>query len=202
MIIGKLYLFLNWLIISAIVLLVVLVVLRLIANAADLNFFGWPSRTIRRLTDPLINPMRRGLMNFGVDPKYAPLVTILVVILFGWFLLQVLSTIANTLIGVIYSVNGGAFVPLIGYLLYGLLGLYSLMIFVRIIFSWGMVGYGNRMMRFLILTTEPLLGPLRRLIPNMGMFDISPIVAFVIIWLLQGAVASTLLQGQRIYFQM
>ena len=87
-----------------------------------------------------------------------------------------------------------------GYVLYGLLGLYSLLIFIRIILSWGMVGYSNRLMRFLVNATEPLLGPLRRMVPPVGVFDISPIVAFVIVWLLQAAVAGTLLRGWQLIF--
>jgi YggT family protein len=50
-------------------------------------------------------------------------------------------------------------------------------------------------MRFLIRTTEPLLAPLRRMIPLVGMFDISPIIAFVILWVLQAVIAATLLSG-------
>jgi YggT family protein len=56
-----------------------------------------------------------------------------------------------------------------------------------------MVSYSNRVMRFLVNTTEPLLGPLRRIVPPLGMWDISPIVAFIIIWLFQQAIAGTLL---------
>ncbi len=199
-IIHRTYIFLSWLIISGIVILIALVVARLIANAADLNYFSWPSRTIRRLTEPLINPMRRGLMGFGVDPKYAPLVTILVAILLGWFMLQLLSSVANTLVGVILSATAGALVPMLGYLLYGFLGIYSLLIFIRIIFSWGMVGFQNRVMKFLVIVTDPLLLPLRRIIPPLGMFDVSPIVGFVIIWLFQSAIAGTLLRDQPLRF--
>jgi YggT family protein len=50
-------------------------------------------------------------------------------------------------------------------------------------------------MRFLVNATEPLLGPLRRTIPSVGMFDISPFVAFIIIWLFQAAIQGTLLRG-------
>jgi YggT family protein len=50
-------------------------------------------------------------------------------------------------------------------------------------------------MRFLIDVTEPLLGPLRRIIPPLGWIDISPIVAFVILFLFQQAIAGTLLRG-------
>jgi YggT family protein len=66
---------------------------------------------------------------------------------------------------------------------------------MRIIFSWGMVSYANRVMRFLVDTTEPLLGPLRRTIPPLGRLDISPIIAFLILWLFQTAIAGTLLRG-------
>jgi YggT family protein len=73
-------------------------------------------------------------------------------------------------------------------------------IFVRIIFSFVAVSYGNPLMRFLYRTTEPLLGPLRRMVPPLGMFDLSPIVAFIILWLCQAAVAGTLLRGWQLRF--
>jgi YggT family protein len=199
-VIGRLYWFVYWAVITAVMALIVLVLLRVIANYADLNPFGWPSLTIRRLTDPFIGPIRRALIGFGVDSKYSPFVTILLAILLAWFVLQLVSSIANTVAGVLLSTESRAIVPVVGYLLYGFLALYTLLIFVRIIFSWGMVSYSNRVMRCLVNTTEPLLGPLRRLIPPLGMFDISPIVAFIIVWLFQQAIAGTLLRGWQLQF--
>jgi YggT family protein len=139
-------------------------------------------------------------MGFGVDPKYAPLVTILLTILLGWFVLQLVSGIVNTIAGVLMSIQNQLLVPVIGYVLYGLITLYILLIFIRIIFSWGMVSHANAVMRFLVNTTEPLLGPLRRMIPPLGMFDISPIVAFIILWLFQSAIQGTLLRGLPVQF--
>src|SRR6266550_8102951 len=165
LILGKLYWFISWALITAIAVVIVLIVLRLIVNQADLNPFGWSSITIRRLTDPVIGPVRRTLARMAVDPKYAPLVAILAAILLGWFALQLVSGIANTLAGILVSLSAHSVIATMGYLLYGLLGLYSLLIFVRIILSWGMVGYKSRLMRFLVDATEPLLGPLRRYIP-------------------------------------
>ena len=66
-IIGRLYWFANSVVITAIMVVIVLVLLRVMANYADLNPFGWPSLTIRRLTDPLIGPVRRALIGFGAD---------------------------------------------------------------------------------------------------------------------------------------
>ncbi|HEY0722436.1 MAG TPA: YggT family protein, partial [Pyrinomonadaceae bacterium] len=89
----------------------------------------------------------------------------------------------------------GAFFWVLGFILLGFLSIYSLLILVRVIFSWAMLSYSNRLMRFLIDVTEPLLGPLRRVVPMLGRFDISPIVAFLLLWLLQSAVIGTLLRG-------
>lgn len=200
LILARLYWFISWALITAIAVIIFLIVLRMIANQVDLNPFGWSSITIRRLTDPFIGPVRRTLARMAVDPKYAPLVAILTAILLGWFVLQLVAGIANTLAGILVSLGAHSLIATMGYLLYGLLGLYSLAIFVRIILSWGTVGYRNSFTRFLINVTEPLLGLLRRYVPPVGAFDISPIVAFVIIWLLQAAVAGTLLHGWQLIF--
>lgn len=200
LIIGRVYLFVSWAVTLAILAIILLVILRLIANQVDLNPFGSASITLRRLTDPFVGPVKRALMGFGVDPKYAPLVTILIAILLGWFVLQLVANVANMIAGLLLSSQRGAIAPMVGYLLYGALALYSLLIFVRIIFSWVMVSYSNRLMRFLVNATEPLMGPLRRMVPPVGRFDISPIVAFIILWLFQAAVAGTLLRGWPLAF--
>ena len=195
LVISRTFLFFSWAVQAIIVAVILLMILRLIGDYADLNPFGWWSRTLRRLTDPFVVPVRGALRQVGVDPKFAPLVVILISILLGYFLLQLVSTVAMTVSGVITSLQIGAIISVLGFILYGLISLYILLVFMRIIFSWGMVSYQNRIMRFLVNMTEPLLGPLRRMIPPLGPFDISPIVAFFILWLFQAAIAGTLLRG-------
>lgn len=195
LIISRSFQFVNWAISAIIVAVILLMVFRLLADLADLNPFGWISRTLRRLTDGFVIPVRGGLRGFGVDPKFAPLVVILLVILLGYFVLQLVGTIATTLAGILVSASSGAMVSVLGFILFGLISIYIIFIFVRIIFSWGMISYTNRIMRFLVDVTEPLLGPLRRIIPPLGRMDISPIVAVLILWLFQQAIAGTLLRG-------
>ena len=194
-IISRSFLFLTWAVEAAIVAIVVLMILRLIANAADLNPFSWASRTIRRLSDAFVMPARRALIGLGVDPKFAPLIVILIAILLGWFFLWLTEEVAATLIGLIISFKAANPIMGLGYIIYGALSVYIVFIFMRIVFSWGMVSHSNRLMRFLVNTTEPLLGPLRRIIPPLGVMDISPIFAFIIIWLFQRAIMGTLLRG-------
>ncbi|HLL16706.1 MAG TPA: YggT family protein [Pyrinomonadaceae bacterium] len=186
--------FVSMAIVGLIVAAIILMLLRLALNYADLNPFSRPVLMVRNVTDPFISPVRRALVGFGFSPNMAPLVTILIVILVGYLTLELAGDVLITLNGIVVFAGLGRPVALVGALLYGFLGIYSMLILIRIIFSWGMVGLSNPVMRFLVRATDPLLLPLRRIIPPLGFFDISPIVAFLLIWLFQAAIAGTLLR--------
>jgi YggT family protein len=190
---GQIYDLVWYAVAAAILLLVALILIRTLVNYADLNPFGWPARTIRSLTDPLVNPVKRGLLRSGLEPKLAPLLTILIAVLLGWFAVQLVWAVLFTLNGIVVSLQSGAVFALVGFALYGLLAVFGLMIFMRIVFSWG-VSSTNRVLRFLIRVTEPVMGPFRRLIPPLGMFDISPIVVLLLISLFQQAILGTLIR--------
>lgn len=72
-----------------------------------------------------------------------------------------------------------------------LLQIYFLVLIGRIILSWFPVQPGTTMASIasiLFELTEPVLAPLRRVIPPLGMFDLSPLVAFLGIQIIQSAV--------------
>jgi YggT family protein len=77
-----------------------------------------------------------------------------------------------------------------------LLGLWSLVLFIRVILSWivlagwrpPVMGPGRSAYDLLFTLTEPVLRPLRRIVPPVGMFDLSVAVAFVIVLVLRSAV--------------
>jgi len=204
-VLGAVFQFVWYLVVAVIVSVIALMLVRFALNYADLNPFSRPVILVRRLTDPLVNPVRRALLGFGIQPNGAPLVVILLTILLGYFVLTLSASVLDTMAGIALSVTGvraGGAVALLGYVLYGALSLYGLLIMIRIIFSWGQVSHGNRLMRLLVNATDPVLTPLRRMVPPLGMFDISPIVAFVIIWLFQAAIRVTLLRGWPVSFFM
>jgi YggT family protein len=191
-VIDLIWLLVWYVVVGAIVGVIVLVLARVIVNYSDMNPFNRTALTIRQFSDPLVNPVRRILLSYGLDQKIAPFVTILIAILIGWLLLEMVSSVVFTVRGVLTSLQRGAFRPLIGYVLFGVLAIYSLLIVARIILSWGM-SYGNRLMRFLMRATEPIMGPFRRIIPPLGMFDISPIIVLLILQLFQRAIVGTLI---------
>ena len=61
-------------------------------------------------------------------------------------------------------------------------------ILARVIVSWIPIGADSKfapVVRFIYEITEPMLAPIRRLLPNMGLFDLSPMIAIIIIILIQ-----------------
>ncbi|SFR14422.1 YggT family protein [Desulfoscipio geothermicus] len=75
---------------------------------------------------------------------------------------------------------------------------YTWLIFIRIILSWVRVNPYQPVVRFIYETTEPVLGFFRRIIPPIGMIDISPIAAFFALKLL-GTLIIRLLHSIGIY---
>ncbi len=57
----------------------------------------------------------------------------------------------------------------------------SVAIFIRIILSWVGMDPRNPVVIFLHDITEPILGPIRRFMPRMGMLDLSPMVAIILL---------------------
>jgi YggT family protein len=183
--------------IAFIVMIVVfLMALRLIFNYTDPNPFGTIGRfafKLKKATDRIVYPAASMLAQFRINTKIAPLLTILVACVLGYFTLQLFYNVFFMIDGIIKSVGEASITRIVGYILYGILAIYSLLIVIRIVFSWVMA-FTNPVMRFLRKITDPILEPFRRMIPPLGMFDISAIIVLLLLNFLQMAVAGVLLR--------
>lgn len=56
---------------------------------------------------------------------------------------------------------------------------FELLILARILLSWVQLDPYNPIVQFVFRTTEPILAPIRRVLPQTGMFDLSPLVAII-----------------------
>lgn len=73
--------------------------------------------------------------------------------------------------------------------LYTFLGLLELLIFARVILSWVASPVSrNPAVQFVRQVTDPMLAPIQSILPRMGMFDFSPMVAILVLQLLRGIV--------------
>ena len=75
-------------------------------------------------------------------------------------------------------------------LLISLLDVYTLVVFGAVITSWLQLPPDHPIANFLHTVTEPLLGPIRQVLPDMGGLDLSPMVLLLAVRLVRGALRS------------
>lgn len=153
--------------------------------------FGlWP-RLVRRASDPILLPLERRVMRAGGSPQDAPLWLLGIVIAGGLLLLSLMSWvvgISGTLAAVAYSGPRGW----VRLLVSAGFNLVMVAIFIRVIASWFGIGPYRTWMRPVVLLTDWIIEPVRRILPPMGMIDFSPMVAWLILWVLRGFVLGLL----------
>ena len=167
-----------------------ILLLRLIFNYADPNPFGAIGRfgfKIRKVTERFVYPAARFLANFRIDTRLAPIITILIALIFTYFSLQIIGNTFYVIDHLSESIKNGNPMAFIGYALYGLLSVLVLFIFIRFIAAW-FVFTRKTFLGFVMRVTNPIMLPFQRLIPPIGMFDISAMIALLLIWFLQAIV--------------
>lgn len=152
--------------------------------------FGSLGRVARSLSDPLITPVERRLGRFGITHANAPWWALLVLLLLGAVTLGALGFLRDVLVTSYYASSQGP----IGIVRLGIstgFALLQLAIIVRVVISW-IGGTHSVVGRIATAMTEWFMRPLRRVIPQIGMVDISPIVAYFALSLLRGVVLASL----------
>ena len=138
-----------------------------------------------KLTDPVVKPFQRFVPGYkGID--IAILIPIILLQIIEIFLLTWLQ--ANTIPGLL-----GAFIWAIGSLLNQVFNIYFYAIFIWVILSWVSSTRYNPANEILYLIISPILKPLQRTIPPIGHFDISPIVAVILIKLIDIVFINTII---------
>ncbi|QXO17067.1 MULTISPECIES: YggT family protein [Vibrio] len=154
-------------------LYIMVVILRIWLQAARADFYNPFSQFVVKATQPVVGPLRRVIPSVGsLD---------LATILFG-YVLCILKYVALILIA-----SGGSVVFSADFLLLGLLslikaagGLLFWVLLLRAILSW--VSQGRSPVEYVFhQLTEPMLAPIRRVIPVMGGFDLSVLVLFIVL---------------------
>ncbi|MEX2227323.1 MAG: YggT family protein [Dehalococcoidia bacterium] len=68
-------------------------------------------------------------------------------------------------------------------------------VFIRVLLSWFNLDPSNPMVQALHAITEPILDPIRRILPRIGMFDISPIVTLILLRVVSIALQQMVIDG-------
>lgn len=169
--------------------------LRMIFNYADPNPFGKIGRfgfRIRKLTEKFVYPAARLFALYRIDTRLAPLVTILIALIVTYFTVNIIWNVCFVIDGLALGVLSGSPKVFIGYVLYGLLSVLILFVFIRFLASW-FVFAPNTFLGFVRRVTDPIMIPVERVIPRIGIFDISAMLVLILIGFLQGIIVNTMI---------
>jgi YggT family protein len=153
-------------------LYLLIVLLRFVLQLVRADFYNPLSQFIVRATQPLLKPLRKLIPSImGLDTSSLVLA-----------IAVQLLVMALTLLLMGYGVGGF----MLQLLIWSLIGVTSLFIkvfyfamIVSVILSWVAPGSYNPGAQLVNQICEPLLAPFRKILPNMGGLDISPIFAFI-----------------------
>lgn len=172
--------FIFYILNTAISVVVALIALRFLLQLTRVNFYNSICQGVDRFTQPLIAPFKSlptlGTVNISV------LISGFVIQMIGsgfcFFLLGTLPEITQLFTWSLLSVIGVC----LNLIFYSMLGM--------IILSWLAPNASHPGAELLYQLSEPFLAPFRKLIPNLGGLDLSPILLFIVINILEATIVN------------
>jgi len=156
-------------------------VLRFLLQLVRADFYNPISQFLVRITNPVVLPVRRVVPSLGgIDLSSLLLALLLQMLLIALLLFFRHNAIAGPgalLIGSLFGIAGL------------LLKIYFFAIIAMIVLSWVAPGTGHPAVYLLHQITEPVMAPFRRVLPAMGGLDLSPILVFIMIHVVEIALA-------------
>ena len=142
--------------------------------------FNAIARFCRSTVDPFIAPIERRVVRAGGVPAAAPLWALAAVVIGGILLLTLLDVIRSEVIRSIVASQDGA-AGIFHLLVSWTFTLLKVALVVRVISSWLPVSPHSVWLRWSYLLSEPILAPMRRIVPSMGGLDLTPILAYFLL---------------------
>jgi YggT family protein len=152
-----------------------------------INPFSRPARFFRGRVEPLMLPIERVVVRAGGTPGSAPLWTVVAVAAGGVLLLSLLQFVGGLLSQVMFAIADPRGIPMLA--VSWAFSILRLALLVRVLSSWLPISPYSRWIRWSYVLTEWMIAPLRRIIPRIGMIDITPVVAWFALSLIQGALS-------------
>jgi YggT family protein len=149
-----------------------------------LNPFGSVARFLRARVDPQLAGIERRVLRAGGRPAATPLWALMAYVIAAMLVLAGLQVLTSLLLEAVRATTlGGAELLLLA--IRWTFGFLTFALLVRVVASWIPSLGASRWVRWSYGATEWMLRPLRGLIPSLGVIDITPIVAYFALQLLQ-----------------
>ena len=142
--------------------------------------FNAVARFCRSTVDPLIAPIERKVVRAGGTPASAPLWALAVVVVGGILLLSFLDMVRLEVVTSMIAAQDGS-AGIFHLLVSWTFSILKIALIVRVISSWLPISPDSGWVRWSYALSEPILAPLRRVVPNLGGLDITPILAYFLL---------------------
>ena len=165
-------------------LYLLIVLLRFVLQLVRADFYNPLCQFAVRATQPLLRPLRKIIPSIGsLDTSSLVLAILVQMIIMALTLLLAYGTTGNPLQLLIWSVIGVTAL---------FLKIFFFAMIISVILSWVAPHSHNPGAELVNQICEPALAPFRRILPNLGGLDISPILAFLVLKLLDMLVINNL----------
>ena len=161
----------------------IVVALDWLVRTRRISPFSPVSRFVRSTVDPLLAPVERRVVGAGGLPSSAPWWALVAVVVGGILTLTALEFVLGQVASLVMATRMGGR-GIIFFLVRLLLTVLNAALLVRVVSSWVGVSPYSKWVRWSYTLTEPILAPLRQVIPNLGPIDITPIVAYFLLSLI------------------
>ncbi|KAB0497589.1 YggT family protein [Pseudomonas vancouverensis] len=165
-------------------LYLLIVLLRFVLQLVRANFYNPLCQFAVKATQPLLKPLRRIIPSmFGLDMSSLVLAILVQLALMALTLMLTYGTTGNFLQLLIWSIIGVTAL---------FLKIFFFALIISVILSWVAPGSHNPGAELVNDICEPALAPFRKILPNLGGLDISPILAFMVLKLIDMLVINNL----------
>ena len=165
-------------------LYLLIVLLRFVLQLVRANFYNPLCQFVVKATQPLLKPLRRIIPSlFGLDMSSLVLAILVQLALMALTLLLTYGTTGNPLQLFIWSLIGVTAL---------FLKIFFFALIISVILSWVAPGSHNPGAELVNQICEPALAPFRKILPNLGGLDLSPIFAFLALKLIDMLVINNL----------
>lgn len=175
---------LKTVLLSVAIVLAIICVIDWAVRTRKISPFNAVARFFRSSVDPFIAPIERKVLRAGGTPASAPLWALVAVVVGGIIIISVLDFLRAEVVRAMYFSNQGS-AGIFRLLVSWTFSILKIALLVRVVSSWLPVSPYSKWISWSFRLTEPILAPLRRIVPTLGAFDITPIVAYFLLGLIQ-----------------
>ena len=144
-----------------------------------INPFNRVARFFRGSIDPLLAPIERTIVRAGGLPSSAAWWALVAYVVFAILLISLLQFVGEILFQFVAMTQAPteAWRVIVSWTI----SILTLALFVRVLSSWFPISPYSRWIRWSFVLTDWMIRPLQRVVPRVGMFDVTPIVAWLLL---------------------